>query len=206
MVAVAAVLTGAGTGGWLLTSHLGNHGTPLRLAPAAAEHTATAEHTVTASSPAVVSPSTALSTAPPQTVPPTVGTVTLSQDVAQDSDAQPVAAFLNQYFGAINNHDYQSYRALLSPQLQEGLTEAQFASGYQTTADSTETLTGISTAGNGDLAADVTFTSHQDPADSVDKTQSCTNWAITLFLSPDGNGGYLIDQHPSSYHASYQAC
>ncbi|HZR48617.1 MAG TPA: hypothetical protein VFB06_03780 [Streptosporangiaceae bacterium] len=206
MVAVAAVLTGAGTGGWLLASHLGNHGASLRLAPAAAEHTTAAVTTAPASSPDGVSPSAALSTTPPQPVPQTVGTVTLSQDVTQDSDAQPVAAFLNQYFGAINSHDYQSYRALLSPPLQEGLTQAQFASGYRTTADSAETLTGISTAGDGDLAADVTFTSHQDPADSVDQTQSCTDWAITLFLSPDGNGSYLIDQQPSSYHASYQAC
>lgn len=206
MVAVAAVLAGAGTGGWLLASHLGNHGTPLPLVPAAAEHTASAEPAPSTSSPTAVSSSAALSTAPPQPAPPTVGTVALSQDVAQDSDAQPVAAFLNQYFGAINGHDYQSYFALLTPQLQQGLTEAQFDSGYRTTTDSAETLTGIATAGNGDLAADVTFTSHQDPADSVDKTQSCTNWAITLFLTPDGNGGYLIDQHPSSYHASYQAC
>src|SRR5581483_8513368 len=97
MVAVAAVLTGAGTGGWLLASHLGNHGASLRLAPAAAEHTTAAVTTAPASSPDGVSPSAALSTTPPQPVPQTVGTVTLSQDVTQDSDAQPVAAFLNQY-------------------------------------------------------------------------------------------------------------
>jgi hypothetical protein len=201
IAAVAAVLAGAATGGWLLASHLGKHSTPLRLAPAAVAHTAPA------GSPAAVTPTTALPSAPSQTVPQAVGTVTLSPDVLQDTDAQSVAAFLNQYFGAINSHDYQSYRALLSPQVRQSFSKAQFDHGYQTTADSAEMLTGLSTADTNDLEADVTFTSHQDPAESVDGTQSCTDWSISLFLEPDGSGsGYLIAQAPAGYHASYQAC
>ena len=201
--AVAVVLAGVGTGGWLLASHLGKHGgSKLGLAPAAVQRTvpsspASPADPITPTTPAPVS-SQALSQ--------TVGTVTLTDGVMQDSDASSVATFLNQYFQAINNHDYQSYLALLTSPVQQGITSQQFDHGYATTADSAETLTGISTTANGDTQADVTFTSHQNPANSPDGTQSCTNWSISLFLQSDGNGGYLIDQAPSGYQASYQAC
>ena len=85
------------------------------------------------------------------------------------------------------------------------MTQAQFDKGYRSTADSNETLVGISTASSGDLAAQVTFTSHQDPADSPDHSESCTDWNITLFLA-QGGSGYTIDPAPSGYRASYQPC
>ena len=133
------------------------------------------------------------------------GTVTVAAGVSQDPDASPVADFLDQYFAAINAHDYQSYLALLSSQVQQGMTQEQFDKGYRSTADSGETLVSISPASDGDLAAEVTFTSHQNPADSPDQSESCTDWDITLFLAQDGSG-YLIDPAPSGYHASYQPC
>jgi hypothetical protein len=149
------------------------------------------------------SPSSLPSTPPPATS--SVGQVTIAADVSQDPDASSVATFLNQYFTAINNHDYQSYISLLSSQDEQGLTQEQFDNGYGSTVDSAETLLGISTAANGDLVASATFTSHQNPADSPDQQESCTDWNISLFLE-QGGGGYLIDKPPPSYHASYQAC
>ena len=131
--------------------------------------------------------------------------ITVGAGAAQDPDAPSVADFLGQYFTAINNRDYQSYLSLQSPQIQQGMTQEKFEEGYRSTVDSSETLVGISTSPDGDLAADVTFTSHQDPADSPDQSESCTNWSITLFLNQDGSG-YLIDPAPSGYHASYQPC
>jgi len=131
--------------------------------------------------------------------------VTVGAGASQDPDSSSVAAFLGQYFAAVNAHDYQSYLSLLSPQVQRGMTQAQFDKGYRSTVDSNETLVGISTASDGDLAAEVTFTSHQNPADSPDQSESCTNWDITLFLAQSGSG-YLIDPAPSGYQASYQPC
>jgi hypothetical protein len=133
------------------------------------------------------------------------GGVTVGAGASQDTDASSVADFLGQYFAAINAHDYQSYLSLLSPQVQQGLTQAQFEKGYRSTADSNETLVGISTAADGDLVAEVTFTSHQNPADSPDHSESCTDWDITLYLA-QGGSGYVIDPAPAGYHASYQAC
>lgn len=201
VVAAAVAIAAAALGGWQFAVHLTSHGTQKeaggKLTPAAAVHS-TASPSPTPS-PAAVSPD------PAPSQPQSVGDVTISTDAAQNQAATGVAQFLDQYFTAINNHDYQSYISLLSPQSQQGFTAAQFSSGYRTTVDSAETLTGISTADNGDLQADVSFTSHQDPADSVDGTQSCTDWTISLFLEQNGSS-YLIDPPPSSYQSSHTAC
>jgi hypothetical protein len=130
--------------------------------------------------------------------------VAVAAGVAPSPATQSVVTFLDEYFTAINSHDYQGYLALLSPQLQQGLTPEQFNSGYNSTVDSGETLQSISTAADGDTAAAVTFTSHQNP-NSANQEQSCTSWNITLFLG-QGGGGYVKDQPPSGYHASSASC
>lgn len=151
-------------------------------------------------------PSTPEPSFSPSISPPTDGaTVMVASDAGQDPGAPSVADFLDQYFAAINSHDYQSYVALLSPNLQQDMTAQQFDSGYRSTSDTGETLTGISTAADGDTVAAVTFTSHQDPADSVDHKEACTDWKISLFLE-QANTGYLIDQPPGNYHAAHSAC
>jgi hypothetical protein len=132
--------------------------------------------------------------------------VTIAAGASGNPNASLVATFLGQYFAAINARDYQSYLSLLSPRLQQDMTQAQFDKGYRSTADSDETLVSLSTAANGDLAAEVTFTSHQDQADSPDQRETCTNWDISLFLGQGGGSGYVIDPAPSDYHASYQPC
>lgn len=132
------------------------------------------------------------------------GSVAMAAAAAADSDSATVLSFLDSYFSAINGHDYQSYLALLTPDQQQEITQADFDSGYQGTADSAETLTGVSDDADGDVAAAVTFSSHQDP-DSADNEESCTDWRITLFLEPDGSS-YLIDQPPQGYHAASQPC
>jgi len=125
----------------------------------------------------------------------------------RDSYPEPARrppALVNSYFTAINQHDYSAYASLLDQQAQRQNPESTFDSGYATTTDSAETLTSISGTGSGGLAASLTFTSQQSPADSPDSS-SCDQWSITLFLVPNG-AGYLIGTPPSSYSASYQAC
>jgi hypothetical protein len=115
-----------------------------------------------------------------------------------------VLALLRRYFSAINGRDYPAYAQLLDAQAVRVSPASAFYSGYGSTIDSDETLTGISATGSGGLAAAVTFTSHQQPADSPDRS-ACDNWSITLYLVPDGTG-YLIGLPPSGYQATYTAC
>ena len=111
---------------------------------------------------------------------------------------------MSQYFTAINARDYRGFVSLYEPDAVPMSSRHEFLAGYRTTRDTRETLAGLAPTGGGGWAATVTFTSHQDPADSATHT-SCTAWQVTMFLVPNGTS-YLIGRHPASYHASFQAC
>ena len=65
-------------------------------------------------------------------------------------------------------------------------------------------ITGITTMPGGQSAADVTFTSRQQPQDGPEG-ESCTNWHVTMYLD-DSAGTYTIGAPPNGYKAAYQAC
>lgn len=121
-----------------------------------------------------------------------------------DPDLQAVTALLQRYFTAINQHDYAAYASLLAPSLARRNPASVFASGYASTTDTDATLTAISVTSSSGLAATVTFTSYQQPADSPDNS-ACDDWDITLYLVPDGTS-YLIQTPPSAYRAAYSQC
>jgi hypothetical protein len=125
---------------------------------------------------------------------------------AQSNPAEPqVLSWVESYFTAINAHDYHAYVSLLGSHLAADVTPDSFANGFGSTRDSAATLTGISDEGNGYEAATVSFTSHQNPSQSVNGQDSCDLWTITLYLEPDGSG-YLQVPSPAGYSSSHQAC
>jgi hypothetical protein len=127
--------------------------------------------------------------------------VSVSPAAAGQPGEPQVVSFLRSYFTAINHHNYGQYASLVTSAQRP--TPAQFQSGFGTTRDSHATLTGLSPTGTG-VAANVTFTSHQQPSASPTGT-SCTAWHITLFLESRG-GGYRIGPAAPGYHARYRAC
>ena len=65
-------------------------------------------------------------------------------------------------------------------------------------------ITSIGQGPDGRPAADVSFTSRQQPQDGPEG-ESCTNWQVTMFF--DGQAGtHTIGAPAAGYHASYQAC
>ncbi len=130
--------------------------------------------------------------------------VAVAPAAAGNTALPQVIALLQLYFSAINRHDYPAYAQLLDPQVLQLNPASAFPSGYGSTTDSGERLTGISGTDAGGVAAAVTFTSHQQPADSPDDS-ACDDWSITLYLVPEA-GGYLIGLPPSGYQASYTSC
>jgi hypothetical protein len=160
---------------------------------------------------AIATPTTAASTAPSPSLSPTPspspttspGAVAVPASLSANPDTAHVASLLNHYFAAINTRNYAEYSALLDSQMQSGNSASSFDSGYATTKDSAEKLVSLSGSG-GDEAATVSFTSHQSATDSVNDS-SCTNWTITLYLAPQGDG-YVITEPPSSYHPAYANC
>ncbi|MGO9292351.1 MAG: hypothetical protein ACLP52_00455 [Streptosporangiaceae bacterium] len=130
--------------------------------------------------------------------------VKITSRAAGQPGARRVARFAGRYFATINHHDYAAYRRLLTLALRDRLTPQAFAAGYATTRDSRAVLHSLSAAPGGALAAAVTFTSHQRPADSPAHA-ACTAWRIVLFLERSGRS-YRIGPPPASYHATYRAC
>ena len=128
--------------------------------------------------------------------------------VAAGAAAQPgaasVDAFLGRYFAVINEHNYAGYLRLFGPGSGRSLSAAGFRGGYGSTRDSAETLTRISAARAGMVAATVTFTSRQAPAASPAHA-ACVRWRITIFLVRRG-GGYVIGSPPAGYTAADRAC
>jgi sugar lactone lactonase YvrE len=114
-----------------------------------------------------------------------------------------VEQFTNRYFTAINRHDYAQYNALLDPEEQAGDSATTFNSGFASVADSDITLTAVSES-PGQVVAHLTYTSRQDPADSVNDS-ACNQWQISLYLAPQGSS-YLMTAAPPDYHAAYSDC
>ena len=194
MAAMAIVVLGAAGGAYALVTSHGHE-------KAAGRRPTTASIAASQATSASAAPPTSARASPTAS---SGTTVAVAPGAASNPAAPQVTALVNSYFMAVNQHDYSAYVRLFDQQMQQQNSESSFDSGYATTTDSAETLTSISDTGSGGLAASVTFTSQQDPADSPDNS-SCDQWSITLFLVPNG-AGYLIGTPLSGYQASYQAC
>ena len=152
-----------------------------------------------------VAPSSAPPTsAQPSSTPPTTAAdaAVLAPAAARYPGAAAIQAVMSQYFQAINGGDYAAYQATQSPG--NAMTAPQFQAGYESTRDSAVLITGITTLPDGRPAADVTFTSRQQPQDGPDG-ESCTDWHVMMYF--DGSPGtYTIGAPPNGYKAAYQAC
>ena len=196
-MAVIVVLA-AGGGAYALATSLGKHSTAQP----------PTQPTVGASTPAGgTSPSSGTSapasTSASATPSPTLSLVAISPNVTASDAQTQVEPLLSHYFDGINTHNYTEYASTLTAQQQANEPQSAFDSGYSSTTDSAMMLTSLSNSGGG-LTATVTFTSHQSPAQSVDKS-ACNAWTLNLYLVPQGTG-YLIGPAPSGYQPTYSDC
>jgi hypothetical protein len=130
--------------------------------------------------------------------------VTVSQAAAGSPRAVSAVLFLTRYFSAINAHDYAAYQRLFGASLRGGLSAQAFTAGYGSTRDSGIVLRGVTVTGSGQIAAMVTFTSHQQ-ASSSPTHSACTTWYIALYLVKHDHH-YLLRPPPPGYQASAAAC
>ena len=128
--------------------------------------------------------------------------VSFAPAAAGSPDAAAIQPVVTEYFQAINNRDYAGYRAVESPG--NAVSRQQFQAGFRSTVDSDVVVNSIASASDGRPAAEVTFTSQQQPQDGPDG-ESCTNWQVTMFFDTS-TGSYTIGAPPADYHASYGAC
>jgi hypothetical protein len=208
IVVLVLVVLAAGGGAYALVSRSSGHsaaqssGQPT-VSSGAGATASSSPGSVTSAASASASPSASPSaSAKPR--PTQTGAVRVAAGVAGNSAAPQVEAFLNRYFNSINTRNYSEWNSLLDAQGQQGDSQSTFESGYATTKDSNEIITGITETGGGDVTANVSFTSRQSPADSIDHS-ACNDWQLSFFLEPQ-DGGYVATTPPSGYHAAYTDC
>jgi len=195
----AVVVVAAGAGAFALVSSL-HHGTSTTppSSPSALGQTTSSVTTPSATPDQTTTPAgtTSSSSGPPSTV-------TLSSAAASSPVAKPVQSLFNRYFNSINTRNYTEYSGTLDSTMQANTSQSHFDSGYATTTDSSEEINSITDNGDGSLTVSVSFTSTQDPSDSVDHS-SCNKWTLNLPLVPQGSG-YVLSTPPSGY-ATYTDC
>jgi hypothetical protein len=188
VIVVAAAAAGAGT--WYAVGRAPAATAPA--SPSAPAGSGPAGSGAASSGPASSGPASA----------PPAGLASLAPAAALYPGAGAIEAVVNRYFQAINGRDYAAYQATQSPGI--AMTEPQFQAGFKSTRDSNVLITGITTMPGGQPAADVTFTSRQQPQDGPDG-ESCTNWHVTMYFD-GGAGTYAVGAPPNGYKAAYQAC
>jgi hypothetical protein len=197
LLAIVIVLA-AGGGAYALATTLGKT-TTAQSPPSPTAQASTPPASASGTQPSGgTSPSASRSPSASPTPSPALSLVAVGPGVAGSAVPQ-VEAVLSHRFQAINAHDYDEYAATLTSGALAKQPQSTFDSGYATTTDSGMTLTALTSAGS-ELAATVTFTSEQDPADSVDHSR-CNTWTMTLYLAPSGSG-YLVDNSPASAPAA----
>jgi hypothetical protein len=198
MAALAVVIAAAaGAGSWYAVREASAASRPPTPAPSVTPSPPPSSEPA----PTPSSPSPPHASSQPQTSPAS-GLVSLAPAAAQYPGAASIQPVITEYFQGINSRNYAEYGATESPG--QALTLQQFQTGFRSTEDSNVIVTSITTAPDGRPAADVTFTSRQQPQDGP-SGESCTNWQITMFF--DGNAGtYTIGAPAAGYAASYQAC
>ena len=202
-VIVAVLVVVAAGGGAYAFARSQRHTAQPPSQPAATAQSSTGGPSSSPTATASPSPATSPSVSPTPS-PTSTGAVQVAAGVASDPAEPQVVAYLNRYFGAINAHNYNAYNSLLDAQEQQGNSRATFDSGYATTKDSNQVLTGIDDTGGGNRTAHVSFTSRQNPGNSVDGS-ACNNWQISLYLVPRDNS-YVMTAAPAGYHAAYTDC
>ena len=197
VVAAAVVAALGGLAAWLISQPAGHE------RPAAQSSAGTGQRSTTTptspSSPAAPS----RQASKPHARASNTGAVALGASATGQPGAHHVAAFLVTYFAAISDRDFPAYIKLFDPQARPIQSRQQFLAAFGSTKDSGAKLVRISPTATGP-AAEITFDSHQRPADSATQT-ACTSWRITLFLETHGRT-YLIGGPPAGYQAQAAPC
>jgi hypothetical protein len=191
VVVVAALVSGAIT--WQLTQP------PARLADVAQGQPAVST-TPAAGTPSAVAP---VNTGPKPAAPRGV-TVAIGPGAAREPGAAKVAAFMAGYFDAINQRDYQGFMGTFDDRARPRYTRQQFLAEFSSTTDAAPALTALRPAA-GALLATVTFTSHQNPAQSYTHT-ACTAWTQRLYLETSGRSYLIGAPPPGSPKTTARAC
>jgi hypothetical protein len=114
-----------------------------------------------------------------------------SPTVGANPEASAVSSTFETYVGGIDARNFAHAYGAYSPSYRANVPLSAFIKGDGTSRISFMTIDRIVLNPDGSLTADVTFTSHQAPADGPVPGQTCTNWDLAYHLVPSPAGDFL---------------
>ncbi|GGP41773.1 hypothetical protein [Saccharothrix coeruleofusca] len=123
----------------------------------------------------------------PRSAQPGDSTVRLSVDAAQHPDGARVRTVLQEFFDAINAHDYDRWSRTVTAERSTTTPRSLWMSDYESTRDGTILVHRVESAADGRLRVLMTFTSVQDIAKAPVGMQSdCIRWRVVYPLKEEG--------------------
>jgi hypothetical protein len=107
--------------------------------------------------------------------------VELAPDVVADPEGSDIQKLLQRHFDAINNSDYEAWKATVTRERSAKFPKQQWRDQYRSTADGTILVHRIEPTPAGRIVL-ISFTSTQDRTLAPDQVSECVRWRV----------GYLV--------------
>ncbi|MFJ6674267.1 hypothetical protein ACIQMJ_24430 [Actinosynnema sp. NPDC091369] len=154
----------------------------------------------------VAAPVSGTSGSVPRSAQPGSGAVQLSVDAAQHPDGQRVREVLQQFFDAINGHDYEQWVRTVTAHRVQGTSEAEWLAAYESSRDGSILVHRIESVTSTRLRVLMTFTSTQDIAKAPAELQSdCIHWRV-VYPVQEERGALRIDSSPEGSTSQFTPC
>jgi hypothetical protein len=151
-------------------------------------------------------PSSGPSSSVPRSAQPGSGTVQLSIDASQHPDGQRVRAVLQQFFDAINNHDYDQWAKTVTAHRVSQTPMSRWMSDYESSRDGTILVHRIESITPTRLRVLMTFTSTQDVAKAPAELQAdCIHWRVVYPLQEE-RGALRVDLGTEGSTSQFSPC
>ena len=154
----------------------------------------------------VAAPGSGPSGSVPRSAQPGSGTVQLSVDAAQHPDGERVREVLQQFFDAINGHDYDQWARTVTAHRAGQTPKTRWLSDYESSRDGSILVHRIESVTGTRLRVLMTFTSTQDVAKApADLQADCIHWRVVYPLQEE-RGALRVDLGTEGSTSQFTPC
>ncbi|MFD1147217.1 hypothetical protein [Saccharothrix hoggarensis] len=134
------------------------------------------------------------------------GDVQLSIDASQHPDGARVREVLQQFFDAINSHDYEQWTKTVTAHRVSQTPKFRWLSDYESSRDGTILVHRVETVTQGRLRVLMTFTSTQDVAKAPAELQAdCIHWRV-VYPVQEERGALRVDLGAEGSASQFTPC
>ncbi|WP_367131091.1 hypothetical protein [Saccharothrix sp. HUAS TT1] len=154
----------------------------------------------------IAGPDSGPSSSVPRSAQPGGGTVQLSIDASQHPDNQRVRDVFQQFFDAINSHDYEAWARTVTAHRVGQTPRSRWLSDYESSRDGSIVVHRIESVTPTRLRVLMTFTSTQDVAKAPAELQAdCIHWRVVYPLQEE-RGALRVDLGTEGSTSQFTAC